>query len=129
MPNLPAPYVSPWRELGRILRAVPADLRLRVQTLWRRNREGDLPRPAAWPEDLAPLFWPLLLLVSVLLFTALTVLVVQGSAMSRQRPPAHPNVLSARRPIMKHWPDTGGSPATVFGMVSLRLDGAGVSGE
>ena len=63
MPNLPAPYVSPWREFGRNLRALGADLGLRIRELWRRNREGDLSVPAFWPRDLAPLFWPLLLVL------------------------------------------------------------------
>ena len=40
MPNLPAPYVSPWKEFARNLRALWADLGLRGQELWRRNREG-----------------------------------------------------------------------------------------
>ena len=61
MPNLPAPYVSPWKELARNLRALWADLKLRIQELWRRNREGDLSVPGFWPTDLAPLFWPVLL--------------------------------------------------------------------
>ena len=70
MPNLPAPYVSPWKELSRNLRALLADLRLRVQELWRRNREGDLSVPGFWPADLAPLFWPLLLAVSLALLVS-----------------------------------------------------------
>ena len=70
MPNLPAPYVSPWKELARNLRALGADLRLRVQELWRRNREGDLSVPGFWPMDLAPLFWPLLLAVSLALLVS-----------------------------------------------------------
>ena len=86
MPNLPAPYVSPWRELGRNLRAALADLRLRLQRLWRRNREGDLPIPDAWPQDLAPWFWPLLLALSLVLTAALVALVVQGTGLMGQKP-------------------------------------------
>ena len=86
MPNLPAPYVSPWRELGRNLRAALADLRLRLQRLWRRNREGDLPVPDAWPQDLAPWFWPLLLALSLVLTAALVALVVQGTGLMGQKP-------------------------------------------
>ena len=56
--NLPAPYVSPWQEFGRNLQAMAADLRLRGQELWRRNREGELSVPGFWPRDLAPSFWP-----------------------------------------------------------------------
>jgi len=63
--NLPVPYRSPWRALGEDLRAVAATLRLGLQELWRRNGQGDLPRPALWPRDLAPLFWPLLLVVAL----------------------------------------------------------------
>jgi hypothetical protein len=59
--DLPAPYNSPWKALGQDLRAVSADLRLRSQELWRRNREGDLSVPAFWPEPFAALFWPVLL--------------------------------------------------------------------
>lgn len=59
--DLPAPYESPWRRLGRDLRDVLASLRLRLWELLRRNRQGDLWRPRPWPEVLAPLFWPLVL--------------------------------------------------------------------
>jgi len=70
LPNLPAPYVSPWKDLARNLRALWADLRLRVQELWRRNREGDLSVPGFWPSDLVPLFWPLLLAASLALLVS-----------------------------------------------------------
>ena len=63
MPNLPAPYVSPWKDLARNLRALRADLGLRMRELWRRNREGDLSVPAFWPVGLTPLFWPVLLAI------------------------------------------------------------------
>ncbi len=63
MPNLPAPYVSPWREFARNLRSMAADLRLRLQEIWRRNREGDLSVPGFWPQWLAPWFWPLILVL------------------------------------------------------------------
>lgn len=59
--NLPAPYESPWRQLGRAARAVLASLGLDLRNLWRRNRTGELPRVRWWPRDLAPLFWPLVL--------------------------------------------------------------------
>ena len=54
MPNLPAPYVSPWKEFARNLRALWADLGLRGRELWRRNREGDLSIPGFWPNNLLP---------------------------------------------------------------------------
>ena len=63
MPNLPAPYVSPWREFARNLRSMVADLRLRLQEIWRRNREGDLSVPGFWPQGLVPWFWPLILVL------------------------------------------------------------------
>ncbi|KEF43309.1 MAG: hypothetical protein ER33_00765 [Cyanobium sp. CACIAM 14] len=59
--DLPAPYTSPWGQLGTALRAVLATLRLKLRELWRRNVEGDLSVPGFWPRSLAPLFWPLLL--------------------------------------------------------------------
>ena len=62
---LPAPYQSPWEALRRDGLAALADLRLRVRELWRRNREGDLSSPGFWPQDLAPLFWPLVLVLAV----------------------------------------------------------------
>ncbi len=64
---LPAPYQSPWDALRRDVPAALADLRLRARELWRRNREGDLSTPGFWPQDLAPLFWPLLLVLVVAL--------------------------------------------------------------
>lgn len=59
--GLPAPYEDPWRRLAVDLRAVAAASWLKLRELWRRNREGDLPRPSFWPVSLAALFWPLLL--------------------------------------------------------------------
>ncbi|WP_411867167.1 hypothetical protein [Vulcanococcus limneticus] len=76
--NLPAPYRSPWRALAEDLRAVAASLRLGLQELWRRNGQGDLPRPGPWPRDLAPLFWPLLLAL------ALAALLLVGVGLGRR---------------------------------------------
>jgi hypothetical protein len=64
--DLPAEYVNPWRLLRRDLRALLASLRLRLQELWRRNRQADLWRPGFWPEVLAAWFWPLLLVLLLL---------------------------------------------------------------
>jgi hypothetical protein len=80
--GLPAPYEDPVVALGRDLRALAATLRLRIQELWRRNRQGDLSVPGFWPPDLAPLFWPLLL---ALLLTALVALPI---ATARRLPAA-----------------------------------------
>lgn len=86
---LPAPYRNPWRNLADDLRAVVADLRLRLQELWRRNGHGTLWRPAWWPGDLAPLFWPLLLVLALSLLGAASV----GAVVALRRgitPPAEP---------------------------------------
>ena len=92
--SLPAPYNSPWKALGQDLRAVSADLRLRGQEIWRRNREGDLSVPAFWPEQLAALFWP------VLLGFSLAVLILGGiqlrQALQSQSPPSPPEVERVR---------------------------------
>ena len=63
--NLPAPYVSPWSEFARNLRALLAELQLRAQERWRRNREGDLSVPGFWPRNLASIFWPLVVVLLV----------------------------------------------------------------
>jgi hypothetical protein len=63
--DLPATYRNPWSTLGENLEAVAADSRLRLQELVRRNGQGTLWRPGWWPVDLAPLFWPLVLALSL----------------------------------------------------------------
>lgn len=75
-PHLPVPYESPWGRLAGDLEAVFASLRLQLRQLWRRNREGDLPAPGFWPRDLAPIFWPGLLLAVLGLVIALAFVVV-----------------------------------------------------
>ena len=65
--ELPVPYVSPWIEFGRNLRALIADLRLSIQAIWRRNREGDLSVPAFWPSKFTSLFWPLIVVLTLFL--------------------------------------------------------------
>jgi len=98
LPNLPAPYVSPWKDLARNLRALWADLRLRVQELWRRNREGDLSVPGFWPSDLAPLFWPLLLAASLALLVSAGVQ-LNGMRVSSGATPAEPAGESVAEPV------------------------------
>ena len=92
--DLPAPYNSPWKALGQDLKAVSADLRLRCQEIWRRNREGDLSVPAFWPEPWAALFWPALLGFS------LVVLILGGiqlrQALQGQSPPERPEIERVR---------------------------------
>jgi hypothetical protein len=69
--NLPAPYESPWRQLGRSLQAVAASLRLDARGLWRRNQAGELPRPLWCPQALGPLFWPMVLVMALALLGVL----------------------------------------------------------
>ena len=76
--SLPAPYQSPWEALRQDLPAAAADLRLRLQELWRRNREGDLSTPGFWPQELAPLFWPVVL-IALLLVLGLGVVQLRGA--------------------------------------------------
>ena len=94
---LPAPYRNPWRSLADDLRAVVADLRLRLQEVWRRNREGSLWLPNAWPRDLAPLFWPVVLgaAVLVLVATGVKVTTLLSSAPASQSLAPEPLALSA----------------------------------
>ena len=63
--NLPAPYRSPWLVLASDLVAVGADVGLRGQELWRRNRQGQLPCPWFWPASWTAAFWPLVGLVAL----------------------------------------------------------------
>ena len=94
---LPAPYRNPWRSLADDLRAVVADLRLRLQEVWRRNREGSLWLPNAWPRDWAPLFWPLVLgaVVLVVVATGVKVTTLLSSAPASQSLAPEPLALSA----------------------------------
>ena len=57
---------------------------LRAQETWRRNREGDLDVPAFWPRDLAPLFWPLVVSLALLLVGA-GVVVLAGRVIPQQQ--------------------------------------------
>lgn len=86
--NLPAPYRNPWGLLASDLRAVVADLVLRLREGWRRNREGTLWRPRWWPADLAPLFWPLALAGLFAAVLALCIAVRAWWPLSTSPPPA-----------------------------------------
>ena len=72
---LPVEWSSPWKrlrqDLARDLPAVLAATTLRLRELWRRNRDGDLSVPGFWPSSLAPLFWPLLLVLLLMVPVAL----------------------------------------------------------
>jgi hypothetical protein len=86
--DLPAPYVNPWGLLRRDLLAVIASLRLELWQLWRRNRQGDLPRPRFWPQTLAGWFWPALL--AVLLVAGGRGLLAVRASLSPGPPPSRP---------------------------------------
>lgn len=119
--QLPAPYRSPWSGLAEALTAVLADRRLALQRLWRRNRDGELPRPPFWPASVAPLFWPLLLSAGLALLLGL------GSWLLSLAAPRHgPTALgiseSGGAPLTASpWP---GSGATAPG---APVDGAGAA--
>ncbi len=107
--QLPALYTSPWSALGRDLIAVLASLRLKAQELWRRNRQADLIVPGFWPRALAPLFWPLLLLLALL---GLTGVVMGLRALGpRAVPPAAPVAAPLQPPITP-----AGSPGQAPGL-------------
>ena len=101
---LPAPYQSPWEALRRDLAAVVADLRLRAQETWRRNREGDLDVPAFWPRDLAPLFWPLVVSLALLLVGAGVVVLAGQMILQQQLSTPHreslPESPAPERPVL-----------------------------
>ena len=99
--ELPVPYVSPWIEFGRNLRALIADLRLNIQLIWRRNREGDLSVPAFWPSTFTSLFWPLIL-VLLLLSSFAGVRWLQSDRRVEQRPvvDAIPQPVSQSPPLV-----------------------------
>ena len=91
--DLPATYRNPWSTLGDNLWAVVADARLRAQEVVRRNGQGGLWRPSWWPADLAPLFWPLLLALGLMV---VVVIGLQGAtALRRLTPPVSPATHSA----------------------------------
>ena len=100
---LPAPYRNPWRNLADDLRAVVADLRLRLQELWRRNGQGTLWRPTWWPSDLAPLFWPLLLVLVLVLVGAAST----GAVVALRRGDAAPAEPAAAPTLVAPLPPAG----------------------
>ena len=107
MPNLPAPYVSPWKEFARNLRALWADLGLRGQELWRRNREGDLSVPGFWPNNLLFWFWPAVLVLVLAALVSAGVLLMQPPmepVSPSQPPPVAIRELPAPDPIPEEEP-------------------------
>lgn len=99
--GLPAPYEDPWRRLAVDLQAAFASTGLRLRELWRRNGEGDLPRPALWPAAAAPLFWPLLLALILLVAAVLTVWLIPRQVAGRSGP------ADAPAPSLSSPPDEG----------------------
>lgn len=85
--NLPAPYVSPWQRLRRDLRDLQAWTGLKIRELVRRNGQADLPRPFFWPVELAPLFWPLVLLGAVVVLTWAGLQLLSDHSPAREIPP------------------------------------------
>lgn len=71
VPPYPAPYEEPWGRLLGDLQAVVATAGLKFREIWRRNREGDLSVPGFWPVSLAPLFWPVLFVLALVLVLGL----------------------------------------------------------
>ncbi|MBM5806180.1 MAG: hypothetical protein FJ056_00525 [Cyanobacteria bacterium M_surface_10_m2_179] len=105
--DLPAAYRSPWTTLGENLQAVLADTGLRTRELWRRNGQGSLWRPAWWPVDLAPLFWPLLVGAALaLLAAALGSIIVLGRGAAPPQPqiPAEHSVVPLELPSTPEQP-------------------------
>ena len=117
--GLPAPYRNPWRNLADDLRAVVADLRLRLWRQWRRNRDGGLWRPSGWPDDLAPLFWPLSLALVLALLVVLTPALLLNRRATGPAAPAAPaaDVAAPAGQIVPAAEVTGG---TVSGIVARQ---------
>jgi hypothetical protein len=118
--GLPAPYEDPWSRLAVDLRAVLASVGLRLRELWRRNGEGDLPRPAAWPASLAPLFWPLLLALVVVAAGTPLVWLVPRLGAGLARPAAAPAPSISREP-------GGGWPIPLPGIPAIAPEEEGPS--
>ena len=117
--ELPALYVSPWIEFGRNLKALIADLRLNIQALWRRNREGDLSVPAFWPSQFTSLFWPLILVFLLLLsITGVRMLQREGgveqATVVDAIPQTNPTSLSATSPEQLLTPEPESRPDSGF---------------
>ena len=79
-------------------------MRLELWQLWRRNRQGDLPRPVFWPQALAAWFWPLLLalLLSLLVAAGWGLLGRLGSRAPAERAPQAPAAevsVAVERPV------------------------------
>ncbi len=90
MPNLPAPYVSPWKEFTRSLLALWADLGLRGRELWRRNRDGDLSIPGLWPVVLAAWFWPAVVALVLATLVSVVLLLTRTPTEQLSSPPPPP---------------------------------------
>ncbi len=111
--DLPAPYVSPWSLLRQDLRAVIASLALSLREGLRRNREGGLPRPRFWPQPLAPLFWPVLLLLGLAALLALVLCLARllPSLSAARSGPTQDPIISPSPPLAM--PATPAAPSEV----------------
>ena len=67
--DLPAPYISPWLNLGNNFIAIGSYLKLKVIELNRRNYQNDLPTPYFLNKSVAVYFWPTLLLTPFIIIT------------------------------------------------------------
>ncbi len=66
--KLPTVFQSPWLRLKKDIIAVIVHISLRIRELWRRNLEGDLSIPRAWPAKLAPVYWPCIFICFLIIF-------------------------------------------------------------
>ena len=134
MPNLPAPYVSPWKEFARNLLALWADLGLRGRELWRRNREGDLFIPGFWPDELAAWFWPAVVALVLAALVSAGVL-LRGSSRQQASPPPPPPVAIRELPapdpipveepvVILPEPEPTPPPLRIDPLLELFLDGS-----
>ena len=134
MPNLPAPYVSPWKEFARNLRALCADLGLRGRELWRRNREGDLYIPGFWPDGLAAWFWPAVVALVLAALVSAGV-VIKGTSRQQASPPPPPPVAIRELPapdpipveepvVILPEPEPTPPPLRIDPLLELFLDGS-----
>ena len=134
MPNLPAPYVSPWKEFARNLLALWADLGLRGRELWRRNREGDLFIPGFWPDELAAWFWPAVVALVLAALVSAGVL-LRGSSRQQASPPPPspvairelpaPDPIPVEEPVViLPEPEPTPPPLRIDPLLELFLDGS-----
>lgn len=119
---LPAPYEAPWRRLAADLQAVAAGAGLKLREWIRLNGEGRLRRPAFWPAELAPLFWPLALALGAALLVAL--LLAGQAALARRTAEPSPALQPEERPVDRLPAGEGVSAGEPAGGDSTEAKGA-----